>query len=159
MRAGSNLTEIKEMTEFSNKGEERRSQSFQAYTLPKPPIIEGDEEEIVGNAIEGHAIVEDRNEDVGSVSSGGSNDSENIRKQAEKILQTYQTRLKKVGKQRFQLRLNIFFSFVMPTSIEAEAYDYIQSVEGSVMNYSDDGSSIVERVYERTNTLSQISQQ
>jgi len=56
------------------------------------------------------------------------------------------------------LRLNIFFSFVKPTSIEAEAYDFLQSVEGSVMNLSDDESSIVEKVFERTNTLSQISQ-
>ena len=41
-------------------------------------------------------------------------------------------------------------------SVEAEAYDFLQSVEGSVMNH-DDESDISEHVYERKMTLSSIS--
>jgi len=57
-------------------------------------------------------------------------------------------RLGKVGYSQFQIRLNIFFTFVKPTSVEAEPYDYLQSIEGSVMNHSD--SSVSERMVDRT---------
>jgi len=54
------------------------------------------------------------------------------------------------------VRLNIFFTFVQDTSVEAEPYDFLQSVEGSVMNRAD--SSVLERMFERTNShLSQVS--
>ena len=86
-----------------------------------------------------------------------SSESEEIREKAMKILETYNIRLNKVGANPFQIRLNIFFTFVKKTSVEAEAYDYLQSVEGSVMNHSDD-DDIIERVYERTSSrLSAIS--
>lgn len=66
-------------------------------------------------------------------------------------------RLGKVGYNRFQIRLNIFFTFVQATSVEAEAYDYLQSVDGSVMNDLSD-SSFNEKVYERAGSrLSRLS--
>ena len=43
--------------------------------------------------------------------------------------------MKEEGEKSFQVRLNIFFTFVRDNSVEAEAYDLIQSVEGSVMNH------------------------
>ena len=83
--------------------------------------------------------------DEGNSSDGdNSNDSEFFRESAERILQTYNERLLKVGWRSFQMRLNIFFTFVISTSVEAEAYDYLQSVEGSVMNHSDDSSVLVQ---------------
>ncbi len=85
-----------------------------------------------------------------------SNDSQGVREKAEQIINTYNERLIKVGHRQFQIRLNIFFTFVQASTVEAEPYDHLQSVEGSVMNASD--SSVIERMYERTNSrLSQIS--
>lgn len=81
------------------------------------------------------------NEDVHSCLLG-SDDSDYIRKQAEQILANYNVRLAKVGFKRFQIRLNIFFTFVQKKSVEAEAYDVLQSVSSSVMN--DSRSSSVE---------------
>ena len=76
--------------------------------------------------------------------------SDSIRERARQILATYNSRLAKVGYSQFQIRLNIFFTFVKPTSIEAEPYDYLQSVEGSVMNRSDSFAS--ERMMDRTSS-------
>lgn len=59
----------------------------------------------------------------------------------------YETRLKEEGEKSFQVRLNIFFTFVRDNSVEAEAYDMIQSVEGSVMNHD---SVIIEMDDEET---------
>ena len=56
-----------------------------------------------------------------------------------------------MGMRSFQMRLNIFFTFVISTSVEAEAYDYLQSVEGSVMNHSED-SSVIVQMQERTSS-------
>ena len=85
---------------------------------------------------------------------GGRADSEaeSIREEARQILETYNVRLKKVGYSQFQIRLNIFFTFVVHTSVEADAYDQLQSAEASVM----DNDEIEERDYERT--CSNISQ-
>ena len=58
-------------------------------------------------------------------------------------METYNKRLEKVGQSEFQVRLNIFFTFVRQTSLDAEAYDVLQSVAGSVMNHSDKSSVIV----------------
>ena len=85
---------------------------------------------------------------------GESVDSDSIREQAQRILDTYNERLVKVGQRAFQVRLNIFFTFVIATSVEAEAYDYLQSVEHSVMN----DSSVLYNIKDRTSSrLSQIS--
>ena len=56
---------------------------------------------------------------------GASTDSEDIREEANRILELYRERLLKVGQREFQIRLNIFFTFVVSTSVEAEAYDYL----------------------------------
>ena len=64
-------------------------------------------------------------DDAESVNEGLSNDSESIRDQANHILMTYNARLTKVGARAFQVRLNMFFTFVRNTSVEAEAYDYL----------------------------------
>ena len=99
------------------------------------------------------AVIEEGESEDEKMSSG----SENIRKQAQRILDTYNMRLIKVGRSQFQIRLNMFFNFVQAPSIEAEAYDVLQSVEGSVMNYSD-SSSYMEKVYDRTSSrISQLS--
>ena len=62
-----------------------------------------------------------------------------------------------MGWRSFQMRLNIFFTFVISTSVEAEAYDYLQSVEGSVMNHSDDSSVLVQMQERTSSRMSQIS--
>ena len=64
-------------------------------------------------------------DDGNSFDGGESNDSEEIRDSANRILETYNERLLKVGRRSFQVRLNIFFTFVISTSVEAEAYDYL----------------------------------
>ena len=80
-------------------------------------------------------------------------EAESIREEARQILETYNVRLKKVGYSQFQIRLNIFFTFVVHTSVEADAYDQLQSAEASVM----DNDEIEERDYSRTNSnLSQF---
>ena len=118
-------------------------------TDPVIEIEEGEESDIKGDVSIHDSFEHSRAESTESMS---------IRHRAEEIYETYQTRLKRVGKARFQQRLNLFFSFVKPTSIEAEAYDFLQSVEGSVMNRSDDSAhSIMEKVFSRSQTLSQIS--
>ena len=66
--------------------------------------------------------------------------SDQFRQSAVQIMETYNKRLEKVGKNEFQIRLNLFFTFVRQTSMEAEAYDVLQSVAGSVMNHSDKNS-------------------
>ena len=58
-------------------------------------------------------------EDVNSVGSEG------IRERATQILDTYNARLVKVGHSQFQIRLNIFFTFVEASTVEAEPYDYL----------------------------------
>lgn len=83
-------------------------------------------------------------------------ESQEIQDEARKILETYHRRLNSVGYNKFQLRLNLFFTFVRDKSVEAEAYDFLQSVEGSVMNH-EDASDISEHIYERKMTLSSIS--
>ena len=134
----------------------RRSISItKGITPPIIEIVEGDESDIQKDLLDNEMQM-----DYQSDKSRGAESTESmgIRTRADEILKTYQQRLQKVGKSRFQLRLNLFFSFVKPTSIEAEAYDYLQSVEGSVMNRSDsDDDSIIEKVFSRTQTLSQIS--
>ena len=62
-------------------------------------------------------------------------DGEEVRERAREILRIYNGRLKEEGEKSFQVRLNIFFTFVRDNSVEAEAYDMIQSVEGSVLNH------------------------
>ena len=52
-----------------------------------------------------------------------SESSDGIRKHARQILETYEFRLKKVGSAPFQIRLNIFFTFVRHASMEADVYD------------------------------------
>ena len=66
---------------------------------------------------------------------GDSVNSDEIRERAREILALYNARLKEEGEKSFQVRLNIFFTFVRDNSVEAEAYDMIQSVDGSVMNH------------------------
>ena len=56
---------------------------------------------------------------------GDSVNSDEIRDSAKQILQIYNTRLKEEGEKSFQVRLNIFFTFVRDNSVEAEAYDMI----------------------------------
>ena len=80
---------------------------------------------------------------------GRGSEAESIREEARQILETYNVRLKKVGYSQFQIRLNIFFTFVVHTSVEADAYDQLQSAEGSVM----DNDEIEERDYSRTNSM------
>ena len=69
-----------------------------------------------------------------------SSDSVDFRDKAEKVLETYNKRLEKVGYNRFQIRLNLFFTFVQNTSVQPEDYDQLQSVEGSIMNGSEGGT-------------------
>lgn len=100
------------------------------------------------------SLLADVIEDGESMDDGESVDSDSIREQAQRILDTYNERLVKVGQRAFQVRLNIFFTFVIATSVEAEAYDYLQSVEHSVMN----DSSVLYNIKDRTSSrLSQIS--
>ena len=51
--------------------------------------------------------------------------SDEVRERAKEILKIYNTRLKEEGEKSFQVRLNIFFTFVRDNSVEAEAYDMI----------------------------------
>ena len=85
--------------------------------MPKDPIIqEESQSEHIGD--DGS----DRDYDLGR---SYSRHSDGIREKARQILATYNMRLGKVGFSEFQIRLNIFFTFVKPTSIEAEPYDYL----------------------------------
>ena len=54
-----------------------------------------------------------------------SESSDGIRKHAKQILETYNFRLKKVGSAPFQIRLNIFLTFVKHASLEADVYDQL----------------------------------
>ena len=51
--------------------------------------------------------------------------SDEIRDQAKEILKIYNARLNEVGEKSFQIRLNVFFTFVRDNSVDAEAYDMI----------------------------------
>ena len=127
-------------------------------SLNKEPVLITIKEELNSREQENEnvrkmAIEDGKSEDEDDLVS---NDSQGIRDKAQQIINTYNERLIKVGHRQFQIRLNIFFTFVQASTVEAEPYDHLQSVEGSVMNASD--SSVIERMYERTNSrLSQIS--
>ena len=72
--------------------------------------------------------------------------TDDIRLQARNILETYNRRLERVGTHQFMIRLNIFLTFVQLKSLEPEAYDFMQSVEGRVMSRAENSNgSIVVR--------------
>ena len=95
---------------------------------------------------------------------GDSVNSDEIRERAREIIAIYNARLKEEGEKSFQVRLNIFFTFVRDNSVEAEAYDLIQSVEGSVMNHDsiiieeDDEESSYSRNSSRTGSINNPSE-
>ena len=95
---------------------------------------------------------------------GDSVNSDEVRERAREILAIYNARLKEEGEKSFQVRLNIFFTFVKDNSVEAEAYDMIQSVDGSVMNHEsviieeDDEESAYSRSSSRTGSINNPSE-
>ena len=124
---------------YSEGSQQLKQQGHNSETVPKDDMIYETGSEHIGDNCSEKDLDRYRSQ---------SRLSDTIREKAQQILATYNQRLAKVGHSEFQIRLNIFFSFVKPTSVEAEPYDYLQSVEGSVMNRSD--SDISERMLDRT---------
>ena len=56
-------------------------------------------------------------------SDDGRSSSDEIRETAEQALLTYNSRLAKIGHSAFQVRLNIFFTFVVHDSVKIDDYD------------------------------------